>query len=100
MDTLYQAIDKLNADQMIEFWKEFNKVQGTITELKEETKMEEQEVWNEVQELAKKLNYHMRLAVSMGLRVECTADSNMREIQWKHVIPRVEVAVYKEMKNA
>jgi len=92
MDTIGNAIDRLDPDGMAEFWKGYWKGH-------EELKMEEQEVWSEIQEITKQLNHYMRLAVSKGLRVEAVVDNNMFEINYKHCIPRVEVAVYKEMHN-
>ena len=89
MDTITKALYKLDADGMAEFWKEYN--------IGKEDAMEKQEIWSEIQEAAKKLNHYMKLGVSKGLRVEASVDSNLREIQYKHVIPRVEVSVYEEM---
>jgi len=92
MDTIGNAISRLDADGLVEFWKAFTK---TV----KESNMEEQDVWNEIQEATKKLNHYMRLAVSKGLRVEAEVDNTMFEINYKHCIPRVDVSVYKEMHN-
>jgi hypothetical protein len=92
-DTLQEAFNKLTPDEMKEFAREYHK------KPKEEKEMDEQEVWNEIQESVKQLNHYMRIAVAKGLRVEAEVDMNLFEASMKNPIPVVKVAVYKEMKD-
>jgi hypothetical protein len=97
MDTISNAIDKLDAEGLIKFWEEYNKS-------KEEQMMDDKQIWEEIQEATKKLNSLITTAVRLrGLYVQVEIDHSARlDLMSDYPnrnIPRISVSVMKAMRD-